>query len=137
MTARFQLIDDGAAHEVDAVPTPRGFAIPEADVRSALGWKLEERGLCRAAVCIPVPDREALVGEEGLDLATLAGLLGRPLAVDAEAKAAALGTAAADRTAALVGGRAPDFRLPDLEGRMHALSEHRGKKVLLIAYASW
>jgi peroxiredoxin len=32
---------------------------------------------------------------------------------------------------------APDFTLPDLAGRMHTLSDHRGKKVLLIAYASW
>jgi peroxiredoxin len=27
--------------------------------------------------------------------------------------------------------------LPDLSGRMHALSDFRGKKVLLVAYASW
>ncbi len=32
---------------------------------------------------------------------------------------------------------APDFELPDLSGKMHRLSQHRGKKVLLIAYASW
>ncbi len=31
----------------------------------------------------------------------------------------------------------PDFELPDLAGRMHTLVEHRGKKVLFIAYASW
>ena len=32
---------------------------------------------------------------------------------------------------------APDFTLPDLAGHMHSLSDYRGKKVLLIAYASW
>jgi peroxiredoxin len=32
---------------------------------------------------------------------------------------------------------APDFELNDLHGRRHRLSHHRGKKVLLIAYASW
>ena len=26
---------------------------------------------------------------------------------------------------------------PDLEGKLHSLSDHRGKKVLLVAYASW
>ena len=30
-----------------------------------------------------------------------------------------------------------DIRLPDLDGRLHSLSEHRGRKALLIAYASW
>jgi hypothetical protein len=88
-------------------------------------------------VCVPVRDRGALVGEHGLDLAVLAELLGRPLALDVEAGAAALGTAAAERSAALAGASAPDFRLPDLAGNLHALSDHRGKKVLLIAYASW
>jgi peroxiredoxin len=32
---------------------------------------------------------------------------------------------------------APDFTLPDLEGALHSLSDHRGKKRLLIAWASW
>ena len=35
------------------------------------------------------------------------------------------------------GDTAPDFTLPDLEGRLHSLSEHRGKKVLLVTWASW
>ena len=34
-------------------------------------------------------------------------------------------------------GEAPDFALPDLSGRMHRLSDYRGKKVLLYAWASW
>ena len=32
---------------------------------------------------------------------------------------------------------APDFSLPDLEGNLHSLTDRRGKKVLLVAYASW
>jgi peroxiredoxin len=32
---------------------------------------------------------------------------------------------------------APDFTLPDLDGHLHSLAGHRGKKVLLVAYASW
>ena len=32
---------------------------------------------------------------------------------------------------------APDFSLPDLDGRMHSLAEHRGKKVFLVTWASW
>ena len=35
------------------------------------------------------------------------------------------------------GSPAPDFSLPDLSGRRHSLSGQRGKKALLIAYASW
>ena len=32
---------------------------------------------------------------------------------------------------------APDFSLPDLEGREHSLSDYRGNKVFLATWASW
>ena len=46
-------------------------------------------------------------------------------------------TGARDRARALQSLQAPDFTLPDLDGRMHTLSEHRGRKVLLVTWASW
>ncbi len=48
-----------------------------------------------------------------------------------------LGVGAAARSRALQSLVAPDFTLPDLDGRLHALSDHRGKKVLLVTWASW
>jgi len=57
--------------------------------------------------------------------------------VDAEERAAYLGTAAAERAEQLGSLRAPDFSLPDLDGRTHSLGEQRGRKVLLVVYASW
>jgi peroxiredoxin len=32
---------------------------------------------------------------------------------------------------------APDFRLPDAKAELHSLSDFRGKKVLLVTWASW
>jgi hypothetical protein len=61
----------------------------------------------------------------------------RPVALDREERVACLGVAARDRAEALARGHAPDFVLPDLAGRLHALSDHRGRKVLLLAWASW
>lgn len=74
---------------------------------------------------------------EGVELAKRAEAAGRPVAVDLDQRVAFLGVAARERAAALVSLEAPDFTLPDLEGRLHSLSEHRGKKVLLVAYGSW
>jgi hypothetical protein len=31
----------------------------------------------------------------------------------------------------------PDFALPDLAGVSHTLAAHRGKKALLVSWASW
>ena len=74
---------------------------------------------------------------EGIARATKAGASGRPVAIDRDERAAYLGVSAAERAKVLSSLEAPDFTLPDLDGRMHTLSAHRGKKVLLVAYASW
>lgn len=44
---------------------------------------------------------------------------------------------AGDRARQLASLEAPDFFLPDSSGRLHSLSDYRGKKVLLAAWASW
>jgi len=74
---------------------------------------------------------------EGVELAKRAESAGRPVAVDLDERAAYLGVTARERAAALASLEAPDFTLPDLEGRPHSLVQHRGRKVLLVAYASW
>jgi AhpC/TSA family len=82
--------------------------------------------------------RVTAVGEaEGAALAKQAETSGRPMAVDLDERAVYLGISAAERAKALASLEAPDFTLPDLAGRPHSLSAQRGKKVLLVAYASW
>ena len=80
-------------------------------------------------------ERVSAVPASAVDALAAAG--DRPLAVDHEERVAYLGVSAAERAARLASLEAPDFSLPDLAGRRHALSEHRGRKVLLVAYASW
>ncbi len=131
------LIDGDRAVAVPASISGDAVRIAADALSEATGWKLEPRGLCRGEVCVPVRDPAALADESGVDLAAFARALGRPLALDVAERAAALGTGAAERSASMETLEAPDFTLPDLAGRMHSLSDHRGKKVLLIAYASW
>jgi hypothetical protein len=138
MTSRaFTLIDAGEARQVRARVSDGAVRLAPEALEAALGWRLEAQGLCRGDVCVPLADRAALAGADGIDLAALAEALHRPLALDLEEGAAALGTDADERRRSLQSLEAPDFELPDLDGRLHRLSDHRGKKVLLIAYASW
>ena len=82
--------------------------------------------------------RVAVVGSrEGLERLKQAEAAGRPVALDLEERAAYLGVPASERARQLSSLEAPDFTLPDLQGKLHALSAQRGKKVLLVAYASW
>jgi len=43
----------------------------------------------------------------------------------------------ADQRAGLSSLDAPNFTLPDMAGKMHSLADFRGKKVLLVTWASW
>ena len=63
--------------------------------------------------------------------------MGQPLARDENGETWVLGASAETRSAQLATLEAPDFELPDLEGRMHALRSYRSKKVLLVSWASW
>lgn len=102
-----------------------------------IGWTLKPQGLCRDEACVIVPDRSALESDHGVDLRLVAELLGRPVAVDDTAGLVAIGAERAQRQGALEDRRAPDFSLPDLDGTWHALSDHRSKKKLLVAFSSW
>jgi hypothetical protein len=137
MDDRLTLIDDGRLIEVPARFGADAVRLQPADVGTALGWELKPQGLCRGSVCIPVRDASTLATADGIDLAALARMLARPLALDVAERVAYLGASAAERGAELATLRAPDFSLPDLSGRRHSLADYRGKKVLLIAYASW
>ena len=136
-TTTWTLLDGAQPHEVAARLEGASLRIAPAALRDALGWEWKPEGLCRGEVCVPVRDRSRLADERGLDLAAFAAASDRPLAIDVAERAAALGHSAAERRERLASLEAPDFALPDLAGRIHRLSDHRGKKALLIAYASW
>ena len=131
------IIDAGRVSEVDGrVEGGRVVLSPEA-LRDALGWAVHVGTLCNDAMCVPLPDGSPLATAGPIDLADVATVLDRPLAVDAEARAAYLGASARERATTLASLHAPDFTLPDLAGRPHTLAEQRGKKVLLVVWASW
>jgi hypothetical protein len=137
MSTPFTLIDAERAVTVQASLAGTQVRLEPVSLKDALGWEIHDGLLCNDAMCIPVADERALAGPEGVDLEAFARALDRPLAVDVGERAAFLGGSARERAGALASQHAPDFTLPDLAGRAHALSEHRGKKVLLVTWASW
>lgn len=106
-------------------------------LESTIGWTLTSEGLCRGDTCVLVPDRDALESDGKLDAAAVALLLDRPTATDDVTGITAIGVPREARRGALDDLMAPDFVLPDLDGTQHALSDHRSKKKLLVAFSSW
>ena len=137
VTEMFTLIDQGRTHDVAARVEGGRVLLSAEALRDALGWELHEGTLCNDAMCVPLPAGSRL-GDDGVfDLAEVAATLGRPLALDVDAGAAFLGVSADERAQTLGSLMAPDFTLPDLAGRSHTLSSFRGKKVFMVAWASW
>ncbi len=106
-------------------------------LEATLGWTLKPQGLCRDDTCVLVPDRSALERDGAVDARAVARLLDRPAIVDDGSGVAAIGAPRELRRGALHDLHAPDFVLPDLDGTPHALSDHRSKKRLLVAFSSW
>jgi len=124
---------------VDAKSMDGGLWLSGDDLKLVSGWEFKPQGFCKGDVCVPVPEarKSQFVAHDRYNLAELANLLGQPVVSDAEHNAWCFGEAAAERKRMLTSLDAPDFSLPDLDGKMHSLSEHRGKKVLLVSWASW
>jgi hypothetical protein len=116
--------------------------IPLDDLEAATGWSAKPEGMCQGDVCVPLPRdrRDDWIDSEGsrLDFAAFAAHIGHGVARSDAHGVWSFGPRAGRGVAAGSGPLdAPDFRLPDVDGQMHALSDNRGKKVLLYCWASW
>jgi hypothetical protein len=112
-----------------------GLWVTAEDAERATGWSLKPEGMCRDALCVPLPPA-ALRGKR-VDLAAFWRKLDNVVLSDESGTVWVLGTGAAARNQALAGLTAPDFTLPDLDGVPHRLSDLRGKKIFLASWASW
>jgi hypothetical protein len=108
--------------------TPR---VAASEFERVTGWQLKPEGLCREDRCAPFASPDPL----SIDLAAAAGALGMPLVHDARHDLWALGAEAGGR--ALASATAADFELPERNGAAFRLSSLRGRKILLVAWASW
>jgi hypothetical protein len=140
-----------ASNQLTVIYGERASALKSAEIRgeqlwidtdeiSAIsGWVKKPEGFCKGNICVPVPtgrETQFLAGRRA-NLAALAELLGQPIVKDDEHRVWSIGESATERKRALTSLEAPDFELPDVNGRMHRRSEYRGKKVLLASWASW
>jgi len=136
------IIYGGRVSEIDGAKADGdNLWLSDADLKRASGWELKPEGACMGDVCIPIPPTRASEfvrdNRSSFNLAALARYLGQPAVHDDKNPAWYFGEAAATRCASFASLQAPDFELPDLDRKMHRLSDYRGKKVLLAAWASW
>jgi hypothetical protein len=99
------------------------------------GWAIKPEGACRGDVCVPLP-AEARVGTDRLDVRVAADRLRMPLLHDEALGVWSIGPASVTGRA-LATAEAPGLTLPDVDGNPFDLASLHGRKVLLVAWASW
>lgn len=114
-----------------------------ADLTRATKFVLKPQGVCRDELCFPIPRgrREAFLSRQGkanwFNLSEFARLLRQPATTDTEKAVWYFGPRPTEQNAYITSLAAPDFTLPDMNGRQHSLKDFHGKKVLLLTWASW
>lgn len=116
--------------------------ITTADLKRATRFEVKPQGVCRDELCFPLPKarQQEFVHKTPpvtwFNMTAFADLVHQPVAHDAAMSTWYFGLRS-DQRQQLSSLQAPDFTLPDLQGKPHRLSDFRGKKVLLVTWASW
>lgn len=122
---------------------PTDLWVTADDLTKINGFAIKPEGVCWDQICIPTAganDGELLVNRDGdqwINLTALARKLGQSYVVDRDARVWSFSAIPAARSSFLESGLAPDFELPNRAGKNVSLSQFRGKKVLIVTWASW
>ena len=139
------VIYEGRTTQVAASPDPatKDLWVTMADLKRATGFVVKPQGVCRELLCFPLPkSRKAdFVSKKGpvswFNLTEFARLIKQPVAADEKNAVWYFGPRPDVRDSYITSLDAPNFTLPDVNGKMHSLSDFKGKKVLLVTWASW
>ena len=134
------MVYEGSIVSAAAEPADEDLWLAPAALHASTGMELTAAGFCRGSICIAIPPErrtEFVRGDGDLNLAALARHRGQAVVHDDERRVWAFGAPPEARAANRSSLEAPEFTLPDLDGRLHSLSDARGRKAVLIAWASW
>lgn len=126
-----------------SLPDVNELWVTPTDLTRINGFALKPEGVCREEICIPVlQDRDSDMvvtrsGQRWFNVTGLAKKLEQVYVVDGEHGIWSFSEIPLLRRSFLADAVAPDFELPDRHGKTVKLSDFRGKKVLLVTWASW
>ena len=137
------LYEDAVVEVEQTLADPNDLWIHPAALPRVNGFELKPEGACIDDICVPVRqdvDSDIFVtrgGVQWFNVAELANRLEQAYAVDHDANVWSFGPVPARRSSFIERAVAPDFALPDVHGKVHRLSDFKGKKIMLLSWASW
>lgn len=121
--------------DLDREPSSHTLWIRARDLPRVNGFVLKPEGACRGPLCIPVaPD---MVRGDAVNLTAFAESVGQCVVAEPDARVWSFGEMLGHGGDLASSRVAPDFTLPDRLGRPVRLSDFRGKKALIVTWASW
>jgi hypothetical protein len=131
------LYGDRAVKVSQTRPDPKGadLWVRKADLPRINDFEVKPQGACRADLCIPIP--KTMVQGEWFNATAFAHKLGQTFVMDPTARAWSFGEIPAVTGTYSSTRMAPDFAVPDRKGKVVHLSDFRGKKALVVTWASW
>jgi hypothetical protein len=137
------LYNDRVVEITDTLADPNDLWVAPGDLTRINGFELKPEGVCFEELCIPLRqdrDSEMLItraSQRWFNVTELSRKLQQAYAVDHEHRVWSFGEIPVTRTRFLESAQAPDFSLPNRQGKTVKLSDFRGKKVLIVTWASW
>lgn len=137
------LYDDRVIAVDQTLAAPNDLWVVPEDLPRVNGFELKPQGACLEEFCVPVlqdRDSEMFVTRSGqgwFNVTELARKLDQPYVVDHDHRVWSFGEVPIAQASFVRMAMAPDFELPNREGDLVRLSDFRGKKVLIITWASW
>ena len=137
------LFNDTVVEIKNTLPAPNDLWVSPEDLTRISGLELKPEGACVGDICIPVKqdkDGDLFItrnGSKWLNATGLAKIVRQSVVVDRDANVWSFGEVPNAHSTSLAEGMAPDFSLQDRKGNTIRLSDYRGKKVMIMTWASW
>jgi len=138
------IVVGGEVIEIEkTLPDVQDLWVSPEDFTRINGFELKPQGACYKDMCVPVKqdaDNELFVKRDGqswLNVSKFASKVQQAFVSDQESKVWSFGMVPSSRKSFLDSAIAPDFELKGRDGDLVKLSDFRGKKVLIITWASW
>lgn len=137
------LFEDRVVPVAQTLPDANDLWVAPEALPAINGFTLKPEGACFEDICVPVKQSEdgplfvTRRGQHWFNVSGLANRLQQPYVVDHEAGVWSFGALPVSRQRFTEQGLAPDFTLTDWQGQTVSLSDFKGKKVMLLSWASW
>jgi hypothetical protein len=137
------LYEDRVVEVANTLTDPNDLWVKPQELTRVNGFELKPEGACIDDICVPVRQDEnsdiflTRGGENWFNVTELANRLKQPYAVDYDSGVWSFGAIPARRLSFINEAKAPNFTLTDMSGNSVQLSDFKGKKIMLLTWASW